>query len=372
MRRYLLESAPVLAIHLDADYRVVDINGLARAFLRSEAIGRPFADQVVDFGHSLDLGSLIARSDETHRLSLSSSSGNPETLSFRFFPLPAGTLALGSLDFQEQQRLRDEVVGLNHDLNDLTRQLHQANAELRELNELKNRFIGMAAHDLRKPIGVIMTYSEFLLDEASERLNEKERGFLRTNIQAATGMKRLIDNFLDVSIIESGQLRLELSSTDASKIVGGALPLVRLVAAKKKVELITEYVDEAPLTSVDFSKIQQVLVNLASNAIEHSRAGQRVWLNVQREGEELLFSVRDEGPGIEPEDQKKLFAPFMRAGTRKTAGERSIGLGLAIARLVIEAHGGRIWVQSMPGTGATFLFSIPVRAGSRAKERISL
>jgi signal transduction histidine kinase len=359
MRTYVSETAPVLALYLDANHCVAGANAQARQMLRGEALGRPLAEQIVDFTGSLDLPSLISQGGAVHRLTLNTVSGMPETLGFRFFPLPDGALALGSLDLQEQQKLRNEALGLNRELNNLTRQLHQANAELRELNELKNRFIGMAAHDLRKPVGVIMTYSEFVLDEAGDRLGEEQRAFLRTSLTAAAGMKKLIDNFLDVSVIESGQLRLERSRTDAAQILAGALPLVRLVAARKKVELLTEAGADGRPLSVDAAKLQQVLVNLVGNAVEHSQAGQRVWLAARRDDTQLVCSVRDEGPGIAPEDQKRLFAPFARAGTRKTAGERSVGLGLAIARLVVEAHGGRIWVESTPGAGATFLFALP-------------
>jgi signal transduction histidine kinase len=363
MQAYVLETAPVLALYLDANHCVAGANAQARQVLRGDAFGHPLAEQIVDFTRTLDLPSLIRQRGAVHRLTLSTVSGMPETLCFRFFPLPDGALALGSLDFQEQQKLRDGALELNRELNNLTRQLHQANAELRELNELKNRFIGMAAHDLRKPVGVIMTYSEFLLDEAGDRLDDEQRGFLRTSFAAASGMKRLIDNFLDVSVIESGHLRLERSRTAVAEILAGVLPLVRLVAARKKVELVTEAGDDGDPLAVDVAKLQQVLVNLAGNAIEHSQAGQRVWLAARREDTGLVFSVRDEGPGIAPEDQKRLFAPFVRAGTRKTAGERSVGLGLAIARLVVEAHGGRIWVESKPDHGSTFFVTLPTEDG---------
>jgi signal transduction histidine kinase len=368
MRAYVLETAPVLALHLDADHRVAGANAQARRVLRGDALGRPFAEQVVDFAHGLDLPALIRQAGAVHRLTLSTASGMPETLYFRFFPVPEGTLALGSLDFPEQQRLRDDVLALNGELNNLTRQLHQANAELRELNELKNRFIGMAAHDLRKPVGVVLTYSEFVLEEAGDRLGEEHRGFLRTSLAAAAGMKKLIDSFLDVAVIESGQLRLERSRTDVTELLAGVLPLVRLVAARKKVELLTEAGADGRPLSVDAAKLQQALVNLVGNAVEHSQAGQRVWLAAHRDDTQLVCSVRDEGAGIAPKDQQRLFAPFARAGTRKTAGERSVGLGLAIARLVVEAHGGRIWVESVPGAGASFLFAVPIQESSPARE----
>lgn len=128
-------------------------------------------------------------------LTLSTAKGLPETFYFRFFPVADATLALSSLDFTEQSRLRDEVLALNRDLNNLARQLQQANGELRELNELKNQSLGMAAHDLRKPVGLIMTYSEFVLDEASDSLSTEHQGFLRTCMDAAAGMKYLIVPF---------------------------------------------------------------------------------------------------------------------------------------------------------------------------------
>ena len=359
MRAYVLETAPVLALCLDANYCVAGSNAQARQVLRGEALGRPLTEQLVDFDRSLDLPALTRQGGVVHRLTLSTASGMPETLCFRFFPLPVGVLALASLDFPEQQKLRDEVLGLNGELNNLTRQLHQANAELRELNQLKNQFLGMAAHDLRKPIGVIMTYGEFVLDEAGGQLSEQHREFLRTCMDAATDMKRLIDGFLDLSVIESGKLRLELASASVPEIVAGAEPTARLMAGKKKISLLVDLADDGRRLRVDASKLQQVLLNLIGNAVEHSVSGQRVWLSSRWDDQTLVLAVRDEGPGIALEDQARLFTSFARAGTRKTAGERSVGLGLAIARLVVEAHGGRIRVESIPGQGATFLITLP-------------
>jgi signal transduction histidine kinase len=363
---YLGETAPVLALRLDAQQRVVTANAHARRVLGGDVIGRPLSELVVDFTPLPDLCAPGATSEASHLLSLKTVGGLPESFHFRFFALPEGTMALGSLDFPEQERLRTEVLELNRDLNNLTRQLHQANAELRELNEVKNQFLGMAAHDLRKPIGVIMTYTEFVLDEAGEKLSAPHREFLRTSLDAATGMKRLIDYFLDVSVIESGKLRLDLAPATVQEILAGAEPIARLVAAKKKISLLVESADGKRRLPADVSKLQQVLLNLIGNAVEHSVPGQRVWLSSRWDGQNLVFAVRDEGPGIAPEDQARLFTAFARAGTRKTAGERSVGLGLAIARLIIEAHGGCIWLESIPGQGAAFLFSLPAKKQEQA------
>jgi signal transduction histidine kinase len=361
LQTYMLEDAPFIVLFLDVNLNILDANALAHRVLNRTIIGKSFEKLIVNFTHPFDISSLVKEPNTVHRLTLNTDSGMPETLNFRFFPLPTGTLALGSVDLEEQLKLRYEVLGLNRELNDMTRQLYLVNADLREMNELKNHFIGMAAHDLRKPVGIIITYCEFLLDEAGEYLSDELRGFLRTSLNAAIDMKRLIDNFLEVSVIESGHLRMERSWTTIEEILAGVLPLISVIATRKKIELIVEAADVKRVLSVDITKIQQVLVNLLNNAIEHSTVGQRIWMIVQWEDALVKFSVRDEGQGITPEDQKKLFAAFVHAGTRKTAGERSVGLGLSIARLIVEAHHGHIWVESEPGHGSTFFVALPLK-----------
>ena len=359
LRTYLWESAPVLALRLDAGHGVTEANAQARQLLRSELLGRPFADQIVGFTRPADVPALLRQEGVVHPLTLATAAGLPETVGFRFFPVRGGTLALGSPDFQEQQALRNQMLSLNRELNNLTRQLQQANAELKELNQLKDRFLGMAAHDLRKPIGIIMTYLDLVLDKAGPQFSAEHREFLRTSLQAATGMKELIDGFLDLAVMESGHLRLEVAPTTAGQLLTDAEAIARPLAERKKISLLVEPGDGTRRLPVDGPKLQQVLLNLIGNAVEHSRPGQRVWLGARWEEQSVVVAVRDEGPGLAPEDQARLFTAFGRAGPKKTAGKRSTGLGLAIARLIVEAHGGRIWVESQPGKGATFFCTVP-------------
>ncbi len=357
-RRYVWETAPVLALKLDASQCVTDANAQALRILGAHTIGRPLSEFIT----APDLPARLRQEDQVHLLTLNTASGMPETMWFRFFSMPAGTLALGGIDLKEQQELRNEVLGLNGELNNLTRQLHQANAELRELNQLKNQFLGMAAHDLRAPAGVVINYTEFVLDEAGSTLSAEHREFLETSLAAATGMLRLIENFLDLAVIESGKLRLEPAPTSVPEILDGLGPVARLIAGKKKITLLLDPGHDARRLSVDAPKLRQALLNFINNAVQHSVPGQRVWVSVRWEPAQVVFAVRDEGQGISPEDQARLFTAFGRAGTKKTAGERSTGLGLAIARQVIDAHGGRLWVESRPGEGATFLISLPLPA----------
>jgi signal transduction histidine kinase len=364
LESYLLESAQSLALQLDREYRVTKANVAAHQALGDEIVGRLFSELLVDFFSSVNLAERIARgASANQRLTLSTASGMPESFQFRFFPIPEGTLALGSIDLGEQLKLQRQILALNRELSDLARQLHLANAELIELNDLKNRFLAMAAHDLRKPVNVISIYSEFLLEEAAEKLGEEHAGFLRTCVDAADGMKRLIDNFLDISLIESGQLRIERVLTSVPELIHNAIPLVRLLADRRNVELVLDTRDANRRAFLDATKFSQILVNLLSNAIEHSEAGQRVWFSSRWEGPELLFTVRDEGCGIPEEHKPLLFLPFTRAGTLKTCGERSMGLGLSISRQVAEAHGGRIWLDPSEGPGTAFVVAVPADPG---------
>lgn len=360
---YLSTIAPVLALKLDQDMLVTECNAYARRILPMAQMGLPFTDWLVAFTTGgLNGADLLTGTEVPARLSLNTAARVPETFLFHFFPLPDGHLALGSPDIAALQRLGESVLGLNRELGNLTRQLHQANAELHELNQLKNTFLGMAAHDLRKPIGAILAYLQFVQDEAE--LGAEHREFLAISHAAAADMKRLVDNFLDLAVIEANQLRLDLAPSRAADILDTALLLLRPLAQRKAVTLVADASQAGGDMRLDAAKLQQVLLNLAGNAVEHSQGGQTVEITLRRapkaQGEDLRCEVRDAGAGIDAAAQAHLFEAFSPAGSRKTGGERATGLGLSIARRIVEAHGGRIGVDSVPGQGACFWFTVPV------------
>lgn len=357
---YLMESAPVLAVRLGAGGEITALSAHAERVLGPAVLGRSFSELLVDFAPPADLRTLSATAHQPHMLALNTAAGVPETYYFRFFPLGEGTLALGCLDALEQDRLRREVLDLNRELNNLARQLHLANAELQELNQLKNRFLGMAAHDLRRPLGAILIYAQFLRDEAGGQLSAEHQGFLDTCLRSAGSMQRLIDDFLDVSMIESGRLRLNLAPTGVGEILAPVIELGGLQAARKHVSLLVAHPPVARGLMADAPKLQQVLLNLVGNAIEHSAAGQRVWLGAQWEPRSLVLTVRDEGPGLSAEARARLFTPFAQLPERRSPAERHAGLGLAIAHQIVEAHGGTIRVESAPGQGVALAVTLPV------------
>jgi signal transduction histidine kinase len=323
-----------------------------------------FGDLLPDFLAKPDIATLAASPETATQVTLRTSRGVPESFSFRFFAQAEGILALGSPLIEEQAHLQTRVRHLNKELSNLTRRLLKANAQLRELNQLKNEFLGMAAHDLRRPVGVIMTYAQFVLDEAHTQLSAEHQGFLRICLSAATGMEQVIDQFLDLAVLESGKLQLDLQPASVADILAGVMPIAQLIATRKQITLNVEVAEQLRRVSVDIPKLQQVLLNLVDNAVAHSSPGQRVWLSTRWEPQCLNLTVRDEGVGLTMEQQTHLFEAFGLGSPPKTASERSTRLGLSIARMVVEAHGGRIRVASQPGQGTMFSFSLPAASSS--------
>jgi len=232
--------------------------------------------------------------------------------------------------------------------------------ELQELNRIKDEFVGMAAHDLRSPLAVVEMYASFLLEDPQGNLTEKDRGFLRVIKNQGRFMLNLINDLLDVTRIESGHLDLKVRSGDWVEFVRRNVDLNGVLAARRGVAIEVEIAAAESFTiPFDPNRMEQVLNNLVGNAVKFSPVGGRIVVRVSREGEFVRTSVADTGPGIPAEELPVLFKPFYRGSTPLPAGERSTGLGLPIARRIVEAHGGEIGVESNVGHGSTFKFNLP-------------
>ncbi len=238
------------------------------------------------------------------------------------------------------------------------------NIELEKLNELKNQLLGMAAHDLRNPLAVVKTCSDFLLEPVGQNLPaEKKTDFMRRIKRNADFMLKLIDDLLDVSRIESGKLVLDLKPVDITALIKRNIEMNGMLARGKEIELSFRHNGPVPRVQADGARLEQVLNNLISNAIKFSESGTSIDVGVRTENSNLVISVRDQGQGIPADELDKLFKPFARTSVRSTAGERSTGLGLAISRKIVQAHQGRIWAESGVSKGSTFHFAIPVACG---------
>ena len=240
-------------------------------------------------------------------------------------------------------------------------QLEIQNKRLEKLNQEKNRFLGMAAHDIRNPLSVIECYTKALMEEMDKDITRKQYKDLE-NIYTSTGfIQNLVNEFLDITKIESGDIELDLQETDPDFLLRKSAEFNRLTSTKKEIS-ITERIDiELCKILIDNSKIMQVINNLLTNAIKFSNRGTTIELGAKLEDGLFSFYVSDQGQGIPEKEQEKLFKPFSKTSVRTTAGESSSGLGLAIVKKIIEAHGGTIDVDSKVGKGSTFKVQIPVK-----------
>jgi signal transduction histidine kinase len=235
----------------------------------------------------------------------------------------------------------------------LTAKLTTANAE-------KDRYLGIAAHDLRNPLSSMRGLSELMLEAPLEP--EQQREFLETIHRTSHEMLGLVNDLLDVSVIESGKLVLRRKDQDMAKLVQQRIRHLEPQARGKKIGLKVD-VDGVREASIDPARFSQVIDNLVSNAIKFSPSGTEVQVGLRQEAGGFAFSVKDQGPGIGAEDQKLLFRSFQKLSARPTGGEKSTGLGLAIVKRIVDAHGGRIDVDSTLGAGTRFTVTVPTTAG---------
>lgn len=256
----------------------------------------------------------------------------------RFFQEIAGQLALTA----EKSRLYEQLV---------------------ELNDQKNKFLGIAAHDLRSPIGVIKGYADLMADGLLGQAPSAYKEPLEAIIRHCRKMLDLISDLLNVSAIESGKLDLRLKNTDLRSYLQESHKANGLLAQAKSIELVLDVPPELPELRMDPDRIDQVINNLVMNAIKFSEPNTKIFLKAVRLEKAVAISVTDQGQGIPAAELPLLFSFFGKTTVRPTGGESSTGLGLAIAKRLVEAHRGMIWVESQRGKGSTFTFTLPITPG---------
>lgn len=233
--------------------------------------------------------------------------------------------------------------------------------ELADLNQLKNKFIGIVAHDLRSPIAVIKGYIDLFLGNFLGVIPNKQREFLTNMDRVCENMLNLINNLLDISSIESGKLELEMKEVNLEEYLREYYSTNSLLAKTKSIEFKLDTEPDLPKVIIDPERINQVITNLVTNAIKFSFPESSIVLRAKVVDNEVQISVQDEGQGI-PEDQiSRIFQEFSDVRSKGTAGEKSTGLGLAIVKRIVSAHNGRVWVESKVDAGSTFTFSLPIK-----------
>jgi signal transduction histidine kinase len=255
--------------------------------------------------------------------------------------------------------LREANTNLEAKVEERTKELREKNLALEAADKVKSEFLGIAAHDLRTPLGAIRSMTELLLDEGA--LDADERTEFLTLIQGTSEhMMGLVSDLLDITSIAAGKINLQRRPVDLYAYTAEVERFNQSLAKPKQIHLRTLIESHLPKVSFDEERVRQVLNNLVANALKFSHSGTTVRLEVGRVGGSLEFAVRDEGQGIIADELPLLFGAFQRTSTRPTGGEQSSGLGLCICKKIVEAHGGQIGVESQIGKGSRFFFTLPL------------
>jgi signal transduction histidine kinase len=254
--------------------------------------------------------------------------------------------------FVDQASIAIKNVRLFDEIQDKSRQLEVA-------SQHKSQFLANMSHELRTPLNAILGYTELMADGAYGEPSEKMLGILKRLEANGRHLLGLINDVLDLSKIEAGQLVLELSDYSVQDIAQTVRSTLEPLAADKKLAFKVEVAPQLPPGRGDGRRLTQVLINLVGNAIKFTDAGE-VAIKAEANNGSFHVAVRDAGPGISAADQAKLFQEFQQADNAITRKKGGTGLGLAISKRIVEMHGGRIWVESQPGQGSTFAFTLPV------------
>jgi two-component system, NtrC family, sensor kinase len=301
----------------------------------------------------------------------------------------AGRIGAGAYGERIELHRRDELGGLAEELNRMaaslqasvqsleqkveerTRELQQALAELswkgRQLevaSEHKSHFLANMSHELRTPLNAILGFSQVLRQRLFGPINEKQEEYLDDILSSGNHLLSLINDVLDLSKVEAGQVELEIASFSLREALERGVVMVREPAAKRGVRLSLELAPGVDLVDGDERRLCQVVFNLLSNAVKFTpKGGSIIVASAQVDGE-VRVSVADTGPGIAAEDRERIFEEFMQTdvGVQQREGT---GLGLALSKRLVEIHGGRIWVESEPGHGSRFVFTLPIKEASR-------
>ena len=243
----------------------------------------------------------------------------------------------------------------------LFREIEEKSRQLETANRHKSEFLANMSHELRTPLNAIIGFSEVLLERLFGELNDKQDDYLKDIHSSGKHLLQLINDILDLSKVEAGRMELEPSTFDLPTAIANAMTLIRERAQKHGIALSQDVGAGLGEIVADERKFKQILLNLLSNAVKFTPDGGRIEVTARADADNVSVAVHDTGIGIAHDDQQAVFEEFRQVGRNYTNKQEGTGLGLALTRKFVELHGGRIWLESEPGKGSTFTFTIPAR-----------
>jgi len=269
----------------------------------------------------------------------------------------------------KQQRLLLENKSLVENLQRSNRLLFEANEELKRATQAKSEFLANMSHELRTPLNVIIGFSELMIDKVPGEINNEQGQCLTDILTSGKHLLNLINEVLDLSKIESGKMELKTTNFALSRVIELLRNTMIPMLAPRKQSLDVEVEEGLPLVHADKAKVRQVLLNLLDNSTKFTPNGGKLKVEATRRDDWCQVSVIDNGIGISKEDQERIFEPFCQLDNSLPEEKSGTGLGLTLAKQIIERHGGQIWVESEYGRGSRFTFTLPLAIASLTYQR---
>ena len=254
----------------------------------------------------------------------------------------------------------DEIEELSQAFNRTTEALAKIEEERREIDNAKTEFLSITSHELRSPMTPMKAQLQMLQEGYFGKLSKKQRESLAIVIRNADRLDNIIVDFLEISRIEAARLKFNFRKTDIAQTVEETVKLMEASAKEKNIKLVV-HLDKLPVIEADPDRVSQVLRNLIHNAIKFSDENSKIEVSAELKDDHILFSVRDYGCGLTPENQIRIFEPFYQVESASRRRHGGTGLGLAICRGIVESQKGKIWVESKPGKGSKFYFTLPLK-----------
>ncbi len=335
---------------VDRDINVAWLNKVAEEFFHTEsekALGQKITE-LTAITKLEELLSDVFEQQEALKCSYEEASVKVKRLDQRYF----FKIAINPIFHQ------GELWGALVQLTDVTR--------FHEMEKIKTDFVSIVSHEFRTPLTTIIVGVEMLKEGMLGDLTPRGKEVLEAIGSDCERLNRLIENLMELTRIESGTIYVEAEPTDVDDLINEAVRPMRIQAEKQEVELITDLPPDLPPVAADFNKAVWVLTNLVGNAMRYTEPGGRITVRVRQRGKRHFFSVEDTGSGIPKEHLDKIFRKYVQVSGSGKKGTGGVGLGLAIAKDIVMAHGGEIWVDSEVGKGTTFTFTFPVYQGGES------
>jgi len=265
-------------------------------------------------------------------------------------------------------RLQESYTHLEEKVKARTRELSEAFQQLEIANKHKSEFLANMSHELRTPLNAILGYTELIVDKIYGDVPDKIQEVLERVGENGRHLLSLINDVLDLSKIEAGRLTLSLNDYSMQDLVQTVITSVESLGAEKNLALKAKVPSDLVPGKGDEQRIAQVFLNLVGNAIKFTDEGE-VRIEVATSNSSFLVSVSDTGPGLSEDDQRGIFEEFHQVDGSSTREKGGTGLGLSIAKRIVEMHGGSIWVESTPGKGSTFWFTLPIRVEQQEEQK---